>query len=65
MAKEKVVWRQFPDYSVSTNTQHLPTKVIRWIRNNKSGQMLYVRDKDIDSDTKVADVEEEEDEPTT
>eukprot|EP00973_Karenia_brevis_P080166 11120323-Karenia_brevis.AAC.1 len=38
-------WRQFEDWAVSTTTQHITVKNIRWIRVNKSGQMLYVHKK--------------------
>eukprot|EP00973_Karenia_brevis_P072939 10131053-Karenia_brevis.AAC.1 len=65
MSAANIIWRQFPDYAVSTSTQHLSTSMIRWIRASKSGQMLFVRDKNVDPETKDPEPEEEERGPTT
>eukprot|EP00973_Karenia_brevis_P047190 6549438-Karenia_brevis.AAC.1 len=45
MAANKIEWNQFPSYEVSTDTQHIPLKHVKWMRNNKSGAMVYVRNK--------------------
>eukprot|EP00973_Karenia_brevis_P087854 12185491-Karenia_brevis.AAC.1 len=45
MTAAKIYWRHFEDWAVATTAQHLTTKTIRWIRHNKTGQMIYVRDK--------------------
>eukprot|EP00973_Karenia_brevis_P037771 5209797-Karenia_brevis.AAC.1 len=39
--------------------------MIRWVRNNKSGQMLLVRNKNVDLEFDDAEGEEEESGPTT
>eukprot|EP00973_Karenia_brevis_P026445 3648291-Karenia_brevis.AAC.1 len=57
-------WRHFEDWAVSTQSQHLVVKMIRWIRVNKSGQMLYVHAKNVLSKTQKQDNQMEREEIT-
>eukprot|EP00973_Karenia_brevis_P082101 11383983-Karenia_brevis.AAC.1 len=45
MARDKIEWHQFESYEVSTATQHIPLCHVKWMRNNKSGAMIYVSGK--------------------
>eukprot|EP00973_Karenia_brevis_P032059 4423549-Karenia_brevis.AAC.1 len=59
-----IKWRQFEDWAASTETQYITVKNIRWIRVNKSGQMLYVHKKNELSTTQRQDDKEEREEGT-
>eukprot|EP00973_Karenia_brevis_P093498 12417585-Karenia_brevis.AAC.1 len=59
-----IKWRQFEDWAVSTPSQHIIVGMIRWIRVNKSGQMLYVHSKNKLSPIQEQDNKEEREEST-
>eukprot|EP00973_Karenia_brevis_P069912 9721508-Karenia_brevis.AAC.1 len=56
--------RQFEDWAVSTQSQHITAGMIRWIRVSKSGQMLYVHSKNKLSPIQEQDNKEEREEST-